>query len=174
MTAAAVRARYVTHATRSTKPSPVMLADYLAGFRARGQGAWPSQRHLAARFGVHVRTIQRWTTQLCDAGLLHVERSKPRHDHITGRWRRRTNRYRCTFNKKRRGQVTEKALLTPRRHLCRVDALFEEPCSGPAPESAVDPPPTEPETVAPPPWEGSGLTPVQWTKRQLREGRDDD
>jgi hypothetical protein len=152
---AAVQARYTAHAARHTRPSPVQLADYLAGFRARGQGAWPSQIHLAERFHVSVRTIQRWLTQLIEAGLLAVERSRARHDHITGRWRRRTNRYRCTF-KNAGVPKREKPQVTPTRHLCRDEGPFREPCNGSAPES-----------VAIPPWVLEGMTAAEWTKRKM-------
>jgi hypothetical protein len=171
VTAEATRARYVTHAVRHTRPGPAMLADYLAGFKARGQGAWPSQRHMATRFGVTTRTIHRWTTRLEADGLLHVERATPRHDHITGRWKRRTNRYRCTFNKTKRGRMTGKDQFTPSGHFCPHDVLYEEPCSGPVPPEVGVPPPepaTETEPVVGPPWIRLGITRYQW-KQMMEE-----
>lgn len=156
MTAEAMRARYVTHAVRHTRATPVQLADYLAGFRARGQGAWPSQIHLAKRFHVSTRTIQRWLCELATAGLLVVERSKPRHDHITGRWRRRTNRYRCTFRKSKRPSAARKDQLTPTRHPCRNEGPIGEPCSEQAPEQIVAPP-----------WLIAGITAADWTRRTI-------
>ena len=167
MTAHAVRARYVTNACRHTKPGPVMLADYLAGFKARGQGAWPKQKTMAARFGVSPRTIQRWLKVLVSADLLTVQGSKPHHDHITGWWKRKSNRYFVHFTKMKRGEMRRKDQLTPRRQKCDVIALFEEPCSGPAPEQVVCPPSAPPEPAAQPPWAGTGLTAAQWTRQRL-------
>jgi Helix-turn-helix domain len=103
----ATRARYTAHVVRHTRATPAQLADYLAGFRARGQGAWPSQKHLAVRFGVCVRTIQRWLRDLLEAGLVRVTKSKPYQDLLTGRWRRKTNQYRCRF-KTRQPSTREK------------------------------------------------------------------
>ena len=151
----ATRARYVAHVVRHTRATPAQLADYLAGFKARGQGAWPSQKHLAERFHVCVRTIQRWLRQLVDAGLILVERHRPVQDHITGRWRRRTNRYRCTWRKTKRTTPPAKDLVSPTRHECRLDGPFGEPCSGPAPP------------VVAPPWRDAGISPAEWVMRRM-------
>jgi len=154
MSAHAVHARYVTHVARSTeRATPVRLAQYLSNYRANGRGAWPRQKVIARRLGVSVRTVQRWIGQLEAAGLLAVERHKPHHDHITGHWRRRSNHYRCTFQKSKRPRQAQKDLLTPRRQECHVIGLFEEPMSGSAPE-----------LVVPPPWMVAGMTAAEWTR----------
>jgi len=157
VSAAALQARYTAHTARHTKPGPVALADYFAGFQARGQHAHPRLTTIAKRFGRSVRTIQRWIAELRAAGLLEVKVHPPHHDHITGRWKRRPNGYTTKFQKSKRGRATEKAQVTPTRHLCHDIGLFEEPISGSAPES-----------VAIPPWYGTGLTAAKWTQRQLR------
>jgi hypothetical protein len=146
----------VAHVVRHTRATPAQLADYLAGFKARGQGAWPSQKHLAERFHVCVRTIQRWLRQLVDAGVLAVEHFKPVQDHITGRWRRRTNRYRCAFQKAKRTTSPAKDLVSPRRQECRHEVPSGETCNGPAP----------PPVVAPP-WRDAGISPAEWVLSRM-------
>ena len=148
MTAHAVRARLVTTTCRRTKPGPVALLDYLAGFKARGQGAWPKQKTMATRFGVTPRTIQRWLKVLVAADVLTVQGSKPHHDHITGWWKRRSNRYFARFPKAKRGEKPGKDQVTPRRQKGDLIALFEEPCSEAAPSSVVSPPDLDAELAA--------------------------
>jgi hypothetical protein len=159
----AVQARYTAHTARHTKPGPVALADYLAGYQARGQHAHPRLSVIAKRFGRSIRTIQRWIAELEEAGLLVVKRHLPHHDHITGRWKRRPNGYTTRFKKSKRGRAPEKDLVTPRRHLCHDIGLSEEPSKGSAPES-----------VAIPPWEAAGMTAAQWTRHQILQGRTDE
>ena len=140
MTAHAVRARYTASVARHTKPGPVTLADHYASFKAHGGHAHPRQSVTAKRLGVSVRTIQRWQAQLREAGLLVITTYKPQQHHITGRWRRRPNGYRCTFQNSRPPREPVKPQVKPRRQECHLIALYEEPIDGSAPESAVSPP----------------------------------
>ena len=160
MTAAAQQARYTAHVVRHTRPGPQALAEYLATFKRHGGHAHPRQSVMAKRFGVSVRTIQRWLAHLAEAGLLLIERYRPQQHHITGRWRRRPNGYRCTFKKSRPPRDPAKPQVTPIRQECRVIALFEELSSG---SSSV------PEAVVPPPWMQTGVSPHEWTRR--KQGR---
>ena len=57
---------WILHVVRTLPPSPAQLADYLYGLRERDEHR-PTQAALAARFGVSVRTIQRWLEIVADA-----------------------------------------------------------------------------------------------------------
>lgn len=152
------RARYVAHVVHhAPRPTPATLAQLLDGFRVRRQAAWPSQQWLATELGVSVRTIRRWTDQLVAEGVLKVTKHNPHHDHITGRWRRRTHRYRCRFAQKPRPWKPRKA----RSHLADISGRCMSP-HGTATTSAVAvgvPPDVEqaaepPPTPSLPPWHG--------------------
>jgi hypothetical protein len=154
-------ARYVTSVARAGRPTRATLAQLLAGFRARGQAAIPSQRWLAARLHVADRTIRRWLKTLEADGLLDVTRHAAHHDPITGRWRRRTNRYRCRF-KTKRASMTGKDQVTPSGHSCPQNA----PTRGVVDAAALvgaDPP--EPATGLP--WLKAGITAREWTLKQM-------
>ncbi len=142
--------RYVAH-TAARTGGPTGLAALVASFARRGHAAYPSQAWLAERLDVSVRTVRRWTVQLEHDGLLDVERRRPHHDHITGRWHRRTNRYRCRFAKRRTAPNAGKRLVTPTGHICPVKA-FPKGANG-AGAVVVEPVglPDGP-AVPPPPW----------------------
>jgi hypothetical protein len=144
---------------RHTRATPAQLADYLAGFGARGLGAWPSQKHLAERFAVCVRTIQRWTRDLLAAGVLTVTRFDPYQDAHTGRWRRRTNQYRCRFKSRARPE---------RRHQTRSDlGDMNVASTSLIGELVPATPPVEHAPPSPPPWILVGLTAAEWTRRNM-------
>ena len=115
----AQRARYTAHAVRHTKATPAQLADYLAGFHARGQGAWPSQRHLAHRFGVCVRTIQRWLRDLLDAELVLIDSSKPYQDRAHRPMATPDQPVPVPFQNET-ARTKGKDQVRPRRHFCRL------------------------------------------------------
>jgi len=152
-------ARYVTSVARRGRPTRATLAELLAGFRARGQAAHPSQIWLARRLKVNVRTIRRWLISLEGDGLVDVTRHAAHHDPISGRWRRRTNRYRCTFAKAKRAETKASVQVTPSGHSCPQDAPSWGGEVAAAPVGA-DPP-------APPPWLSAGISPADWALRRM-------
>ena len=113
--------RYVAHVAARTT-GPASLASLLASFARRRQAAYPGQAWIAERLGVSVRTVRRWTKQLEERGVVTVTRRDAHHDHITGRWRRRTNRYRCRFAKRRTTSTTGYDQVTPSGHIWPVKA----------------------------------------------------
>lgn len=163
------RARYVTAVVRRARPGPAALADLLAGFRARGQGAWPSQAWMAARLNVTVRTIRRWTNELEAAGVVDVTRRRPHHHHLTGQFRRRTNRYRCRFANEKRGPMTGKDQVTPSGHSC---PQYDPPGGV---HDGADPPDLRserddgpvPAFPTRPPWVQVGMTASEWANRRM-------
>lgn len=153
-------ARYVTSVARRGRPTRATLAELLVSFRARGRAAHPSQRWLANKLGVCERTIRRWTKSLEADGSLDVQRHAAHHDPISGRWRRRTNRYRCRFANAKRTPRPGDVQVRPSGHSCPQDAPHGAgDVAGPAPVGA-DPP-------SPPPWIAAGMTPIEWTKRKM-------
>lgn len=163
------RARYVAAVVRRARPGPAALADVLAGFRARDRGAWPSQKWLAGTLNVSVRTIHRWTKELEAAGVVDVERRRPHHHHLTGQFRRRTNRYRCRFANEKRGPMTGKNLVRPSGHSCpQYDPPGGVHDGAPPPdlrsEGDGDAPPPLPTR---PPWVQSGMTAAEWAHRRM-------
>ena len=157
----ATRARYTAHVVRHTRATPAQLADYLAGFKARGQGAWPSQKHIATKFGVCVRTIQRWLRDLLAAGLLEVTKHKPYQDAHTGRWRRQTNRYRCRFKTRRPGEREKTRSDLGDIHVASTPPHRELGTPAPPVEQAQPSPPR-----AAPPFK-PGETGAQWAMRMM-------
>ena len=142
--------RYVTH-TAARTGGPAGLAALVASFARRGHAAYPSQAWLAERLDVSVRTVRRWTAQLERAGVLAVERRRAHHDHITGRWHRRPNRYRCRFAKRRTTPNAGKDQVRPSGHIWPHEA-FPKGANG-AGAVVVEPVglPDGP-AVPPPPW----------------------
>lgn len=164
----AEHARYVASTVRQLAPGPARLADVLAAFRARGQAAQPSQAWLARRLDVTVRTIRRWTHALERAGVLVVTRHPARPDHLTGRLRRRTNRYRCRFREAKRDRTGGNVQVTPSGHFCPQKSPDRDGKAGAVPtveaSPDLDPPPEAPTR---PPWLAAGVDAAAWTLRKM-------
>lgn len=162
------RARYTASVVRNLRPGPAQLADVLAGFRARGHAAVPSQEWLAKRLNRSTRTIRRWTNELEAAEHLDVDRHAAHHDPITGRWKRRTNRYRCRF-KTKRGAMTGKDLVTPSGHECPHNDLPGVVQHGLDPPDLRSEGDGEPIPAAPtrPPWIATGTDAREWVNRKM-------
>jgi hypothetical protein len=136
------RVRLLAHAVRlGCAAGPCRLADVLDGFRERGQHAHPRQVVLARWLGVCTRTVRRWTVELERAGVLDVERHTAHHHHETGRWRRRTNGYRCRFRNSKPPTIGGNMQVTPRGHSCPQDDLSSTSRDG-RPTPAPPPAPT--------------------------------
>jgi hypothetical protein len=158
--------RYVKHVAGRGRPTMVTLATYLSRFRARNLAAYPSQERMAKKLGVSVSTIYRWTKKLEELDLLDVTRHRARPDHITGQFRRRTNRYRCRFAKSKRDRTEAKPQVRPTGQMCPVNVPCRDVSADVVPVVAspdVGPPP---ESGIPPPWTRQGMSIGLWLEQQ--------
>jgi hypothetical protein len=147
MTAAAERSRWIAHVVNTVvEDATAVIASYLSGYKARGWACIPSQAVIAHDTGFCVRTVRRVTAKLEAHDVLGVTRHAATHDPATGRWRRRTNRYRLRFQKTKRHLTWGKNRPSPRGHACpqndsfRASGVPRPPGAGPL------------ERPQPPPW----------------------
>jgi hypothetical protein len=147
----AVRNRLVVHAVGRVSGGAVELLAVLSSFAVRRQAAQPSQRWMAARLDVCERTIRNRLTELVAAELVEITAHAAHHDPATGRWRRRTNRYRCRFREKRSGrsegypQVRPSGKRLP--HQAPYRAFQTDPPGGAPPSTRPQPPPWSASTI---------------------------
>ena len=163
-------ARYVLAAVRRCRPGSgaPRLAEYVGSFRRRGLHAHWSQERAAKKLGVTARTIRAWTKELADADLVDVTRHAPYHDPHDGRWKRRTNAYRCQL-RKRPGHTWEAQRPAPTGNGAPIYAPHDGVTSADAVAVAAEAADAAPDAPTAPPPDLLRLRERPWTKwRTLR------